>query len=461
MMLINSTEFACIELEKCKLLSISEFIDRFGYDIDKLYIDRFWNNIQSNDWIIVDYDMLRWMGYTCDRDRNNRQKYITILKNNFYEEKEYKIVSASSIDKRYVEVAQSKVILVRSRQFKESLMLLYTERAKEIRRYYTLLEQILIDYINYEKLISTHNMSIEIKELRQLNQDNITFDVDPTPVKLKEYVYVLTNKRYYRQHMFKIGKTMNPRERLSSHNCTSATEDDELFYTDIIPTFDCSGLEKMLHSALASYKLNREWFKMPHTHMRSVIDLVLKQQQEMLTCVNSNLNDDFTKIQNIELNAFSTSKIEIAETDSIQDNHNDITKPKQPLVCPKCNKTYKSRLPYQKHIDTCNYSKPTNNSEYICDVCKTHFTTETRRNNHIEGGCPYHNKCEQCGHVFDALIKLKNHSKSCKHTQQVITNNKKNESSMVIRKGFDYMCSKCNKKCRSRGSAIKHYKQTH
>ncbi len=258
-LVINSVDYAPSE-GPIAILDVREFIARFEYDIDKLYIDKFWDSISGSDkWITVDYETLRWMGYASSRDRDNRRKYMNILNNNFIEGKDFEDVSSNDIRVGAAEVAGKKVIIVHPSRFKESLMLLQTEQSKIIRQYYTTLETILIDYMRYTQYVHDYNSNIEKTKLIEENQkyksivdQNNLFDINTNPMKMTEYVYVLTSKRYYRQHMFKIGKSINLKQRLVSHNTTAATDEDTMIYTHAIPTFDCGALEKMMHCALST-----------------------------------------------------------------------------------------------------------------------------------------------------------------------------------------------------------------
>ena len=91
-------------------------------------------------------------------------------------------------------------------------MMLKTEKSKSIRNYYLMLEDILLDFMRYSSFVSEHNSEMRINELeRKLAASvQLPFDIDQAPMERKEYVYVLTNKHYYRQMLFKIGKSINP-----------------------------------------------------------------------------------------------------------------------------------------------------------------------------------------------------------------------------------------------------------
>ena len=63
-------------------------------------------------------------------------------------------------------------IIIQPKIFKQTLMMLHTERAKQIRNYYLTLEQILIDYLKYTNQVNATNLTVKEKHsvYRFLNQ---------------------------------------------------------------------------------------------------------------------------------------------------------------------------------------------------------------------------------------------------------------------------------------------------
>ena len=52
------------------MLTIQEFIEDKNYNIDSLYIDKFWESISNDKWIYINDDMLKWMGYNAIEIKN-------------------------------------------------------------------------------------------------------------------------------------------------------------------------------------------------------------------------------------------------------------------------------------------------------------------------------------------------------------------------------------------------------
>ncbi len=426
------------------LLPLDAFISMFQYDIDRLYIDRFWSSISADSWIVVDYAMLHWMGYDNTRVRDSKRHYLRMLYNNFVCVSEFDEVSAGDPRVGALEGAPQKVLIMRSRPFKESLMLLQTDRSKTIRRYYTALEQIFLDYSRYSAFVREHNTALEIAELRasidQYRQMKLSapFDIDPRTMVHTEYVYVLTSRRYYRQCMFKIGKTTNLKSRLPSLNTTAAMDDDTMFYTHTIATFDSGALEKNLHRAMSRYHHSKEWYRIPHQHMIDIIRCVVANEDALLSLINKQLSaGNFESVGDVPIEQFIDA--------TVHTNSKLVDKPKRPnaTTCTKCGKVYVSMRPYEKHIAICHgckcarcdkvfinlrdlevhnnnkvkcadvHATPTKtepeSKPFTCQTCGRQFTTQTRYDNHVDGGCKYHNPCSACDRVFSGATALKKH----------------------------------------------------
>ncbi|ETK79818.1 hypothetical protein L915_14347, partial [Phytophthora nicotianae] len=70
------------------------FVGAFQYPIDQIYIDKFWDGINDHDqWIIVDYEMLHWLGYDNIRDIDNKMQYRSLLESRFNQPNDYDLIS--------------------------------------------------------------------------------------------------------------------------------------------------------------------------------------------------------------------------------------------------------------------------------------------------------------------------------------------------------------------------------
>ena len=119
-----------------EMLSVKDILKAVNYNFNDIYIDKFWDSIQYNKWIYIDNEMLSWMGYNRSEIKKNKQDYMNLLKENFEEDIEYKILNSKeflniskrqTLDLENTEInSHNKVkhLIILPDCFKESLMLL-------------------------------------------------------------------------------------------------------------------------------------------------------------------------------------------------------------------------------------------------------------------------------------------------------------------------------------------------
>ncbi len=104
-LIYNNISYAFDATKPLELMDIHKFIETFQYPINKLYIDKFWNAISNDAWVMVDYDMLKRIGYASVRDRQNREKYLKLLSSRFEQLKDYEVLSEKELHNRHLKVA--------------------------------------------------------------------------------------------------------------------------------------------------------------------------------------------------------------------------------------------------------------------------------------------------------------------------------------------------------------------
>ena len=133
------------------ILTVKELLNLVNYEFNELYIDKFWDNIENDKWIYIDNDMLKYIGYSDNNIRIGKQNFIKLLNDNFEENIDYKSLFTKDFSMylvRYIENNKldvgnkTKHLIVSPECFKQSLMMLRTDKSKEIRKYYTELEKI-------------------------------------------------------------------------------------------------------------------------------------------------------------------------------------------------------------------------------------------------------------------------------------------------------------------------------
>ena len=64
-----------------QLLTIKELLSSINYNLDNIYIDRFWYSIQDDNWIYLDNELILWLEYK-DMTRG-KEKIIKFFKKKF------------------------------------------------------------------------------------------------------------------------------------------------------------------------------------------------------------------------------------------------------------------------------------------------------------------------------------------------------------------------------------------
>ena len=410
-----------------ELMTVNSFVSTFGYNIDKLYIDKFWGSIDNNDWIIIDYDMLKWIGYTYVRDRDNKRKYLDLLINNFNRHIDYDELSRIAVSNRVPKGALNNLapntIVVRADSFKKSLMMVRTDKAKQIRDYFITLEKIFINYLKYTNRTNEFNKTIECAKLNssideykdkitQMESTQVKIEalrVNDSPIEYNEHVYILTSKRYYELNLFKIGKTKDLKTRLSGYNTGNALDNDQHFYLCSIKTSDSRALEKQIHIILNNFHYSKEWYRINPTDLLSVVKFITSQQEQLKIHIDHIIKSQLSDKQSLTIDEFanlSNPKKENADGYYEQSNK---------YFCSTCNKDYKTLGRIQNHIDneSCKESKVGNyecpkcskqfvvkhyfdihcsedicmETTYKCDKCPKEYTSQKCYDKHIIQGC--------------------------------------------------------------------------
>lgn len=174
-----------------ELLTVKELLLKVNYNFNELYIDTFWDNIQNDVWIYINNKMLIWLGYSETDINSSKRKYLDILKDSFEEVSNYKLLNNKDFTNNakcqnwHLEnnVAKlhnkTKHLIVSPDCFRQSLMLIKTSKAKEIRKYYIELEKIFKFYLEYQnqyQQLQNHKtqeqINIKNNELDKINKNH-------------------------------------------------------------------------------------------------------------------------------------------------------------------------------------------------------------------------------------------------------------------------------------------------
>ena len=278
------------------LLTVKELLNCVDYEYNTLFLDKFWQNIKDDIWIYIDDNMLKYIGYNCERERDSRKKYLTLLTTNFEIDLDYKILNSGEFKNSYSDVTVAienneynehnkvKHLIVSPDCFKQSLMLLKTNKSKEIKKYYIELEKVFKLYLEYQNKyreleLENKNKELANKDLESKKKVEITLRDSFN----KRCVVYLIKVKIDNDIIYKFGYTDDIVTRLRTHK-NRISDDIELIYC--IESKDNKMLEKLLIDYLEQYKFRIK---------RTIND---KQQTELLK-----VNDiEMIKNKLIELN---------------------------------------------------------------------------------------------------------------------------------------------------------------
>lgn len=107
-------------------------------------IDSIYRSIYEDKWILVCKDTLEWCGYANSINKYNKKKYIELISSKFVKEEDYKILTITQFnnyDKKKLNIIfevkkntnnRHTYIIIKSKLFKESIMLMKTDKSKEL-----------------------------------------------------------------------------------------------------------------------------------------------------------------------------------------------------------------------------------------------------------------------------------------------------------------------------------------
>lgn len=207
-----------------EILSVGEFLKEINYNFEYVIIDKFWSSIQHDKWVYINEDMLKYIGYNSNEIYHAKSNYIKLIKDNFIESDDYKLINNKEFkdisislisDIENIEANahnKTKHLIVSPDCFKESLMLMRTDKSKQIKKYYLELEKIYKYYMIYENLYKDKLVENAITELQNercnklLEKHNLLID----KFKYKKCIYICI----IGENIYKIGYTADIKERI-------------------------------------------------------------------------------------------------------------------------------------------------------------------------------------------------------------------------------------------------------
>lgn len=278
-----------------KLLNITDLLYIINYDLNKLYIDKFWNNIEYEDWIYLDDELMNWFDYK--EISKDKEKIINLLKKYHIIEEDYKILNNEELNNKEEKRGGSNrtYILMNSDCFKNICMLVGTNKAKDIRQYYIEVEKIFKFYLKYTSEFNKYELEkSKLIKNRYINKSEL---------KINSKLYVTTTLAKAKEAIFKFGSTGDEKARLCTYN-TGHVEADKFFYVGIYTCYDAISLEKRIAKLLINFKIpnENEMYQLHFTALDNIIKEACKNDLNTMNTINKFISekyDDYLNKENI------------------------------------------------------------------------------------------------------------------------------------------------------------------
>lgn len=300
-------------------LSINEYITESKINIDGLYIDRFWSNLNDNMWVYVDDELIRWMGYTNNNITKSKNDFISILINNFPDDGSvYKRIKNSAFKEIYgknpilpegriennekINLSSNRTIhlIVTVDGLKNACMMITTEKAKQIRMYFLTLDKIFRGYRDYIGWYTLHiaqeekarlslesKQAIEAKEQAEARADKAEAETKRAllyaesilsklkTAKIDSTVYIRADESSIKRHTTKNGGTSDEKKRKQNYK-TGRTSDNPMVKLKEYPCHDYSRAEHLIKAVIGHCRSdNSEMYTLPYPKMKLMMDAIM------------------------------------------------------------------------------------------------------------------------------------------------------------------------------------------
>jgi len=418
------------------------YINKYNYQINKIYIDKFWSNINNKDWIYVDEQLIEWIGYK--KNSCGKQKFINIIKENFKEGIDYKMYNYEQLNNifhlsleinennkeilaykdklKYIHNRTTHIILS-PKCFKKSLMLIRTEKANKIRDYYVDIEDLCLEFNKY----LLQNKDIELQ--KNIINDKYKINALLQSLDIKPVVYF----GYINEYVIKFGHSNNIQNRIKQHEKTYGS-------FKIIYIKECHN-NKLIESKINQFAKesnvlhnlnieNKNYIELIKLTEDFTIDMIIDKIEYECANLSKNNEELVTKLQNeVKYLQEQIKKLQI-EKENLKENktnlkkesHRDsefdyITGSQKKYNCTKCNKFSTNKLhDYNDHLNRkykCDEIREP--KKYICHKCNLIFTKPSQLELHLNRkvSCDEVLQCKNCNKIFKILYNYQQHIKKC------------------------------------------------
>lgn len=270
-----------------------------NYNINNLYIDKFWNNIEDDKWIYLDNELIDWFGYK--EISKGKELILRLLNKNFEITEDFNIYNNENLPEDFISPPGGEItftrnihhIIINPDCFKEICMQINTIKSKEVRLYFLELEKI---FKFYNKYILKYNQ-FKLEKTKLIKNTYI----DRSLIQSKEWLYLISNSAKARENIFKFGFTTSKQARLSTYN-TGSVEGDRFFYCELYKCYNVRSLEKRVENLLKNFKIpnESEMYQLNFKAFDMLLKTICNNDNESVNVVNTFLVNDYDKYLNLD-----------------------------------------------------------------------------------------------------------------------------------------------------------------
>ena len=312
----------------------------------------------TNDFPINLENVYKMIGFTT---KSNAKRSLL---NNFTENEDYKITIVSMNNNRIETLLiprdeqknekrgghNEETIMLNIDTFKSLCMIVKTDKAKDIRKYYIKLENIYNKLINEERLENQKELEQKDQKLQEKEQEleNTKKQLEiKTKLAVKKWydqepgdtIYALKSNKNDINSLITIGKSKNIKKRESGY--FTCNQGAEMFY--IKKCYNCDLAEKVLHHILDKYReeSNKEWFNISEELSIYAIDTICDFLDMFINC-SEKLPEFKIKefLNNLPIERFDTNNTDNKIINEIKQIEEQIEEEKTERKKEKCTSKY-------------------------------------------------------------------------------------------------------------------------
>ncbi len=270
--------------------NIQDFINTYG--IEQKFVDKIFISISNNTDVYIDEWLLNYIGYENERDRDNKKQYLDLLKHNFKEDIDYKLLKTSTFKETYPDTKVNlrifeesninsgnsvKHLIVKPKCFKASLLKMRTDKAREVIEYYLILEDACKEFCKLQLEEAKKQLEQKDKELEETKRQVVDMSSNIyNKLKKKEnnsYFYGAQNKQNAIYNNIKLGIANSLDSRKATLN-TSINPKDPLKFCYSAYIHNAKYFEERISYYIAKLKVdpNREFYSIPFDLLKPYLD---------------------------------------------------------------------------------------------------------------------------------------------------------------------------------------------